>query len=296
VLTAFAVSAPTWAVAQDGEKKDMPELTCKKLTIVDAAGKPRIVLTFDDAGGQIKLLNASDKNVAALMVDKFGGAFQLSGNDEKRMAVIAANKDGGQLVICDPAGNARTFLGLDGAKEGFLSLRNKADKNTLYAGADDDGGLLRIYAHDGKERAYIGVGAKQGDGLIMLYGTDGKRRHWIGSDKDSTSHTIHFEDGVVQQELRASKTGGYHAMFSKDGKNIIAHIGASNDSGDGLIRLNTPNGKTHSYLGSNKNGTGGLLFLNNPNDSTRVVLGIDANGVGFGEGRDGDNVVRRAMK
>ena len=295
-IMAFAMSAPAWGVAQDGEKPAAQEITCKKLTVVDAKGKPRVVLAFNDAGGSIELINKSDKKIATIVTDQFGGVVRLFGNDEKRLLIIGGNNDGCQVNACDPDGNIRAFLGVDGAKEGYLSLRNSKDKTTVYVGEDDDGGLVRAYGHDGKVRAFFGVGLKGGDGLIMLHGTDGKRRHLLGSDKDNVYHSLSTDDGIIQHDIRGGKTGAYHSFFAKDGKAIITHVGASNDNGEGLIRLNTAQGKTHSYLGSNKNGTGGLILLNTPDDSSRVVIGIDGNGVGFGEGRDADNVIRRALK
>ena len=294
-LLVFAMAAPAWVIAQD-EKKDAQELTVKKLTVVDAGGKPRVVLSFDKEGGLIRVLNTKDKDIAILDNDAIGGTMRLFGNNEKRLLVIGANKDGCQINACDPEGKIRAYLGVDAAKEGYVSLRNVADKTILICGADDDGGLVRAFGADGKQRAFFGVGAKQGDGLIMLYGVDGKRRHWIGSEDDTTSHIVYGKDAVLQHEIRGGKNGAFHTMMSKDGANIITTVGASTDSGEGILRLNTTGGKSHSYLGSNKNGTGGLLLLNTPQDSSRVVLGIDANGVGFGEGRDADNVIRRSMK
>lgn len=294
LLMLFVLTAPTWVLAQDEKKAD--EIVCKKLTVVDGAGKPRVVLTFNDQGGVIRALNNKEQNIALIDNDPTGGTFRLYGNNEKRLLIIGGNKDGCQINVCDPDGRIRGYLGCDGAKEGYLTLRNQQDKTILYCGADDDGGLVRAFGHDGKVRAFFGVGAKQGDGLIMLFGVDGKRRHWIGSDDESSSHSIYAKDGILQHEIRGGKTGAYHTMMSKDGSNLLATLGASNDSGEGILRLNTTAGKTQAYLGSNKNGSGGLLLLNTPQDSSRVVIGIDGNGVGFGEGRDGDNVIRRSFK
>ncbi|HZZ77079.1 MAG TPA: hypothetical protein VFE62_01090, partial [Gemmataceae bacterium] len=276
--------------------KGPQELTCKKLTIVNADGKPRMVLTYSESGGVIHVMSTEGKKLATIGGEKFGGIFRLYGPDEKRSLILGNNKDGCQINVCDADGNFRAYLGVDGAKEGYLTLKNSKDKTTLYCGEDDDGGLIRAYGHDGKERAFFGVGAKGGDGLIMLYGTDGKRRHWLGSENDISSHYIYSTGGVLQHEIRGGKTGSYHTMMSKDGQSIISTIGASNDSGEGILRLNTVKGKTVAYLGSNKNNTGGLILLNTPEDSSRVVIGIDANGVGFGEGRDADNVVRRSLR
>jgi len=294
-IMVFAAFAPTGTHAQDGEK-GAQEITCKKLTVVDGAGKPRVVLSFDAAGGQIKVFNSTEKNVASIVTEQFGGIFRLFGNDAKKLLIAGGNKDGCQVNVCAPDGNIRGYLGVDSVKEGYVSLRSKDDKTILYAGADDDGGLVRAYGPDGKERAFFGCGNKQGDGIILLYGTDQKRRHWIGSDDAASSHYIYAKDGTLQHEIRGGKTGAYHTMMTKDGKHIIATIGASNDSGEGILRLNTNAGKTTSYFGSNKNGSGGLILLNTPDDSTRVVIGIDGNGVGFGEGRDADNVIRRSFK
>jgi hypothetical protein len=292
---AFAMSAPAWGNAQDGEKGPQ-ELVCKKLTIVNADGKPRMVLTFNEGGGFIKVMNTEGKNIATISGEKFGGAFDLFGPDEKRSFGVGSNKDGCQLNVRDADGQARGYLGVDGAKEGYLSLKNSKGKTTLYCGEDDDGGLVRVFGHDGKERAFFGVGAKQGDGLLMLYGTDNKRRHWIGSDENGPAYLMHTTGGVLQHDLRGGKDGVFHSMLTPDGKSLIATIGAAKNTGEGILRLNTTKGKNVAYLGSNNNGSGGLILLNTPDDSARVVIGIDGNGVGFGEGRDADNVVRRSLK
>lgn len=298
-LLVAVLSAPGGVGAQ-GEEKKQPaqpqELTCKKLTIVDGDGKARVVLDFNDKGGVFRVLNKEQKNIAMIDNDVTGGVFRLFGNNEKRMLIVGGNKDGCQINACDPNGNIRAYLGCDSSHEGYFSLRNKDNKTIAYGGADDDGGLVRIYGHDGKERVFVGVGNKKGDGLLMTYGTDNKRRFWIGSDEEACAITMYSTGGVLQHELRGGKGGAFHSMFTKDGKSLIATVGAANDSGEGILRLNSTQGKTQAYIGSNKNGSGGLILLNTPNDSSRVVIGIDANGVGFGEGRDADNVVRRSFK
>jgi hypothetical protein len=292
----FALTAPTGARAQDDKQPAAQEITCKKLTIVDAEGKARVVLTVNANGGVVHVLNTKGQKTAVLENDPVGGIARLFGHNEKRLLIMGGNKDGCQINVFDLDGKARAFLGCDAANEGYLTLRNRQDKTTLYCGNDDDGGLLRAYGHDGKERAFFGVGAKGGDGLIMLYGTDGKRRHWIGSDDETSAQMIYGKGGVLQHEIRGGKTGAFHSLMNKEGNAIITTLGSSNDSGEGILRLNSTAGKTQAYLGANKNGTGGLILLNTPQDASRVVIGIDANGVGFGEGRDADNVVRRSMK
>ncbi|MBI2807242.1 MAG: hypothetical protein HYX68_19845 [Planctomycetes bacterium] len=296
-LLIAVLTGPSWVVANQ-DKKEVQDVICKRLTIVDNDGKTRVVLGFDAFGGNVKVLNSKDQNIVVLDNDKFGGTLRLFGNNEKRLLVAGGNKDGCQINVFDLEGNIRAYLGCDSVHEGYLALRNKQNRNVIYAGADDDGGLVRVYGHDGKQRAFLGVGPKQGDGLVMLTGADGKRRHWIGSDAGATSHTIYGNNGVLAHDIRGGNSGAYHSFFTKDGRNVVTTIGASNDTGEGILRLNTVTGKTHSYLGANRNGSGGLILLNSPNDAvnSRVVIGVDANGVGFGEGRDSDNVTRRSFK
>src|SRR5207244_1693324 len=121
---------------------------------------------FDKEGGLIRVLNTKEKDIAILDNDAIGGTIRLFHNNEKRLFTVGGNKDGCQINACDPDGKIRAYVGVDGAKEGYLSLRNVQDKTILYCGADDDGGLVRAYGHDGKQRAFLGVGDKQGDGLI----------------------------------------------------------------------------------------------------------------------------------
>ena len=279
-LMLAALTAPAWVLAQ-GDRPTYPEIACRKLTVVDANGRPRVVIAFNDAGGSVKVLNAAGQSTAVLENDPVGGLIRLIGNNEKRLFEIGGSKNGCQLNLCDPDGNIRAYLGCDAAREGHLTLRNSQNKTTLQCGTDGDGGLVRAASHDGKDRAFFGVGAKQGDGLIMLFGADGNRRHVIGSDDDAAYHHIYAKDGVLQHQILGGKAGAYHSLWSKDGANVIASIGASNDTGEGIVRLNTTKGKNQAYIGANSNGTGGLILLNTPEDSSRVQIGIDSAKEGF---------------
>ena len=116
-LLAFLVSGPSPSAADiakrllDDKQPAAKELTCSKLTVVDQNGKPRVVLSFNDMGGHVKVLGAKEQSTVVLENDPVGGLIRLFGANEKRLLLIGGNKDGCQVNVCDPDGNIRAYIG-----------------------------------------------------------------------------------------------------------------------------------------------------------------------------------------
>jgi len=160
------------------------------------------------------------------------------------------------LKVVDDAGRLRLQIASE-KFGGMLRIHNAEGRPVATLEADADGGFLSVLGHDGKERAFVGVGDKMSGGLIYLKDADGKTR---------TTYLV-YKDG----------NGGLNFRNAQD--KIEAYFGASGKGYGGLVNLNGADGKTRVVLDSDKDGRGALELLNG-DDKTEIFLGSSAKGWG----------------
>src|SRR5688572_20231394 len=119
------------------------------------------------------------------------------------------------LKVIDDKGKVRLQL-TQGELGGVLRLNNADGKTVAVVEADRDGGFLSVLGHDGKERAFVGVGDKQAGGLIYLKDTQGKNR----------ANLLVYQDGNAGLQFRNAE-GKQEAFYGVSSKGL-----------GGLINLN----------------------------------------------------------
>jgi len=182
------------------------------LSFSNPQGKNEIFIGTSTQGlGGLFNINAPDGRSRIIMdITKEGyGAFEMLNNDQKAEVYIGSSAKGwgGLFNLNSPSGAASVILDIDETSWGRLNLRDKSAKMFLYAGADADGGALRAFAHDGKERAFFGVGDKQSGGLIYLLNPDNaKARMVIGVDESGVGYAEGRDEGGVTKRALPSRT------------------------------------------------------------------------------------------
>ena len=86
-------------------------IQCHRLEVVDADGKPGVILTVDDDGGRVEVLGKDGKVKAGLGVTEHGdGLVGVRGKDGKSKAALGVNEHGdGGVEVYDKLGK-RKFL------------------------------------------------------------------------------------------------------------------------------------------------------------------------------------------
>lgn len=164
------------------------------LSVLGHDGKERAFVGVGDklAGGLFYLKNHQGKTRATYLVSKDGnGALELINSDDKVEIFLGSSSQsrGGLVHINAPAGTASIILDIDERGMGRLNLRTKDGKRVAYAGGDEEGGTFQLYGHDGKQRAFLGVGEKQTGGVLYLLNPDNNNpRIVLGVDNNGVGY------------------------------------------------------------------------------------------------------------
>ena len=179
------------------------------LSFRNAGGKSEVFLGASSKGwGGLLNLNGADGNSRVILdvTEEGRGALEILNNNKKAEVFLGTSGKGwgGMLNLNSAEGASAVILDVDDHAWGRINLRNGGGKMFLYAGADDDGGVVRAFGHDAKERAFFGVGDKQGGGLIYLLGTDNnKARLVLGVDGNGVGFAEGRDAaGVTRRSLR----------------------------------------------------------------------------------------------
>lgn len=184
------------------------------------------------------------------------------------------------LKVVDDKGKVRLQLAYN-QTGGVIHLNNADGKTVAALEADKDGGFVSVLGHDGKERAFVGVGDKQGGGLIYLKDNQGKNRANLLVYQDGNGGLL-FRNADGRQEafygVSAKGLGGLINLNSPDGKSRV--ILDCDKEGRGALEMINGDDKSEIFLGSSGKGWGGLLNINAPNGTAGIILDIDDQGMG----------------
>ena len=141
--------------AQQNEQV-IDEIVCRKLKVVNAAGKEVAIIAATKYGGGIYVFNEAEIGLPVV--------------------VIRADKDGyGTMSVANRRGWRVATLGRNKEGHGNIGVLNSAGEEVATLGANKDGGGIVVRNAAGKE--VVGIGTdKDGDGLIQSY-KNGWRTH-----------------------------------------------------------------------------------------------------------------------
>lgn len=196
---------PQNATAQP-DTQVIDEIICKRLRVVDADGKPSVVVqsSFND-GGRIRiynkqrdvgvgigsdtiyLQNINGKESIAISAHVIGGHIRVRNNKGNVAIDIAGFDTGGEIGIYNETKNTIARLGVAESQGGLLTIYNEAGKLGSEISADAFGGAFRLY----NEKEKIGVNIYTLVGSILsMYNEAGKSVVSIGADDNG--------NGVIQ--------------------------------------------------------------------------------------------------
>ncbi len=128
-----------------------------------------------------------------------------------RIAVAAFVLTLALLLTRSPNTQALAAAQDDKAKElvcSALRVVGAGGKNLLTLGSDPDGGKLQVFGIDGKIRAELFVGEKQGPGAANLFDANGKRTLFLGTDEDGGIMEIYGLDGKIRTIVAVAPNQG----------------------------------------------------------------------------------------
>lgn len=215
--------------------------------------------------------------LAALVWNLIGGsnAPHAWAQDKEAMEITCR-----ALKVVDDKGKVRLQLAYNQAG-GVLHVNNAGGKTVAVVEADKDGGLLSILGHDGKERAFVGVGIKQSGGLIYLKDTQGKTRANLLVHQDGNGGLSFRNAGGTEEAfygVSSKGLGGLINLNGPDGKSRV--ILDCDKEGRGALEMINADDKSEIFLGSSAKGWGGLLNINAPNGAAGIILDVDDKGMG----------------
>ena len=127
------------------DEQVLDEIVCRKLKIVNAAGKEVALIGATKDGGIMNVSNAAGKEVMSIGADKEGGGIAVRNAAGKGVITIVATEDGGGIAVRNTAGKEVAGIGAteDG---GFIAVLNAAGKGVarIVATEDGSGGYNRL--------------------------------------------------------------------------------------------------------------------------------------------------------
>ncbi|MCI0683672.1 MAG: hypothetical protein L0Y71_16320 [Gemmataceae bacterium] len=184
------------------------------------------------------------------------------------------------LKVVDDKGKVRLHLTHNNSG-GVVHVHNADGKTLAVLEADKDGGFLSVRGHDGKERAFVGVGDKQAGGLIYLKDIHGKNRVNLLVYQDGNGGLSLRNAGGKQEAFFGASARGFGGLVSlnaPDGKTRV--IIDCDQNGRGALEMINADDQSEIFLGSSAKGWGGLLNVNAPNGTAGVIMDIDEKGIG----------------
>ena len=262
------LAAPLWPalVAGDKEKKegkDLPELTCARLTIQSKTGKPLLVLEGDADGGLIGVNSVAGKRMMSLEVDKDGGFIRINGLDGKRRVFIGVGvRAGGLMVLGDNNEKARSIWEVTEQGVPGLIMNGKTGKEEAYFGvsAKGYGGLVNLNNADGVSQIILDVN-KDRIPVFGMYGQDRKKLIVMGGSTLGSGGVLNVNGptGSTRVVLDADDRGDGRVSVMNRRDELVLDVGA--DAKGGAIALKAPKGDDPLRLGIGPGALGGFIEL-----------------------------------
>ena len=133
------------------ERDKFGEIECTRLTVVDADGKRRVIISRGVDGGSVDAYGKDGKLRASLAITEHGGYVYAHGKDGKSAVALGITEHGGSVYA----------LGKDGKPQASL-------------GIDEHGGLVLVEGK-GEGKAVIGIN-EYGNGAVSTWDKNGYRQ------------------------------------------------------------------------------------------------------------------------
>ena len=75
------------------------EIVCRELTVVDAEGKPAVLLSVNANGGIVSVHGKDENGIATLRINEHGGVVSAYGKGRKGSATLRINERGGIVSV-----------------------------------------------------------------------------------------------------------------------------------------------------------------------------------------------------
>ena len=143
-------------------RNESGEITCRKLTVVDAYGMERVVLgtyPYDREvhgpnyyGGFVSVLYDGGQSGVTLGINKHGGHVKVDGNDRNSTVKLAIDEHGGSVAAFGKGfgndGKTKAVLGTDG-HGGHVGVHGKDGKSEAWLRIYKDGGAVSTWDKNG---------------------------------------------------------------------------------------------------------------------------------------------------
>ena len=214
-------------------------------------------------------------------------------NDLGETAVeLTSVANDGALFVNSKKGEHRIYAGSSrNGKYGFIRLHNETGIPMLSFVAGETNGYLSVQNDKGKQVVQL-TSDENGDGRIWVNSSEGKSRFFAGSSTSGSLINLYNKNEEPVIVLGTSGTTGHLSideittikskmiltdeLFTKkleivnnEEKTVVELT--SDDSGNGLVFINSKDGKNLAGLGSNKLGNG-LLNLSNKSGKQLVTI------------------------
>ena len=100
------------------------EIECTRLTVVDADGKTRVIISRGVDGGSVFAYGKDGKSRAALGVSEHGGLVSTYGKDGKPWAALGIDEHGGWVLI-EGKGEGKAVMSINEYGNGTVSTWDK---------------------------------------------------------------------------------------------------------------------------------------------------------------------------
>ncbi len=221
----------------------------KKLEIVNDLGETVVELT-------------SVANDGALFVNSKKGEHRIYAGSSRngKYGFIRLHNETGIPMLSFVAGET----------SGYLSVQNDKGKQVVQLTSDENGdGRIWVNSSEGKSRFF--AGSSTSGSLINLYTKDGEGAAIIGTT-GTTSHLNIDEITTIKSKMILTDELWVTEKLEvvNDEEKAVVEL-TSDDSGNGLVFVNSKDGKNLAGLGSNKLGNG-LLNLSNKSGKQLVTI------------------------
>ncbi len=161
-------------VNESGQKDKFDTIQCSRLEVVDADGKPLVVLAIGEYGGGVGAYGKDGKSIAGLAISEHGGRVDVFDNDKGGLqAGLSIDEHGGRVDAYGKDGDSQVSLDIT-EHGGLANAYGKDGKSRAMLGIAEHGGFVSAHGKI-KGKAIIGVN-QSGNGAVSTWDKNGVRR------------------------------------------------------------------------------------------------------------------------
>lgn len=211
------------------------------------------------------------------------GLLELKGEDS---AYLAAGGWGVSVANADGHGVAKLVAAED--KDGYLSLRNSSDKDSmLEVAASQGGGFIKILNPSGKSAAEISAD-KNGAGMVAVGGKIESDAIFMSTGDDGAGN-LTLRRGTIKILNQSKKAAAEMSATGNDGLGMLSLGGkdqfdaifmSAGQDGGGNLAVQGKQGKTALFMNATPDGAGALSVWGKNGSEVKVGLGVNSSNGG----------------